>query len=72
MQQSMHELLPEMVWQVGVLSRLDRIIELLESIEVNLFAEPNPLAGVRFAIPDDIDQESTDMTDSSAPDYVNM
>jgi len=68
MQQSMHELLPEMAWQVGVLKRLDRIIELLGSIEAGLSIKLEVPVDVDPAIFDDIiDWESTDVTD-----YVSM
>lgn len=60
MQQSVHELLPEMAWQAGVLYRLDRIIGLLESMEaslaINIDIDP-------IVFDDTTDWESIDVTD---------
>lgn len=61
MKQSIHELLPEMAWQAGVLYRLDEIIKLLQSI-----------AGIDLVAPDDTDWEPSDMANFGASDHVSM
>lgn len=68
MQQSIHELLPEMAWQAGVLYRLDAITELLQSIEASLFNKLEVPPSINLDIPDDVDWDSTDITDSDMSD----
>ena len=67
MKQSIHELLPEMAWQAGMLYRLDEIIKLLQSIEASLPVRLEAPANIDLTILDDIDWESADVTD-----YVSM
>lgn len=65
MKQSIHELLPEMAWQAEVLYKLGRIVELLQNIEAGLSIRPGAPTDVEMnvVVPDDIDWESTDVTD---------